>query len=284
MKKSLFKISFIALVSLSFFSCNFASGDDDLLNAPSVSSKESTNSIVITHERLSSTNERVNIERINVSLSNAEPVLIATLYPNKISSDQLIYPDRLIHKDKKYKYRFVFIDSETKKYYTKWSDAITAQEGYSEASTPYLSYNLSGGASLLYDDKEYKLELKSGTTIPPLNDGNTVTIDNFTDEFSPVLILKAGDTSVAFDLSADILDGTEPTFFDLQKLPLNFYNKPIYILGIAAKHKEIEKSSDVTGLDWTELVPLNVYYKASSSEKVKSITIDPNTSTGTPFN
>ena len=284
MKKSLFLFSFIAIVSLSFSSCNFANSDDDLLNAPSVTSKESINSIAITHERLSSTNERVNIERINVSQSKAEPVLIATLYPNKISTDLLTYQDRLIYKGTKYKYRFIFIDSETKKYYTDWSDAVKAQEGYTEASTPYLSYNTSGGASLLYDDTGYKLELSSGTTIPPLNTGNTVNVENFTDDFSPVLVLKAGDTSVAFDLTADILDGTESIFFDLQKLPLNFYNKPIYILGIAAKHQVKPNSSDVTGLDWTELVPLNVYYKKSTSEKVKYITIDPNTSTGTPFN
>ncbi len=281
MKKKLFKISFIALVSLSFFSCNFASGDDDLLNAPSVDSTETSTHIVVVHNRLSSTNKRVNIERIEASNTSAKPVIIATLFPDKIESSDLIYQDSLIHKGKKYKYRFVFIDSETKKYYTQWSSAVQAKNGYAEGTTPNLTYKIPNGVVFSYDIQNNNITIDGGT-LPSLNDGNSTPVPSFANDFSPVLILKAGNITTAFDLTDTQTAGT--TSFELRNLPLTYNDKPIYCLGIAAKYDVIEKSSDHVRTEWTEIAPIKVVYAASTtSEEAKYLYIKSSTNIGTPY-
>lgn len=245
MKKYFIAPLFITLFSLCLvLACKFED-DTDVISAPSVdNTSTSSKGISIARERLSSSIESVLVYRINVTDSPDEQVHIGTLYPKNISESLLIFNDQMVYASKTYKYRYVYIDSDSKKYYTEWTTELKVTDGNSTETS--LVYEIPSEVYFDYSQSEYTLTLIKASNIV-----FNASRDSWLANYEPAVILKANDTTLSFSLSDGMFDGTVP--FGLKAvIPSDFYDTKIYCKGIVGHYQEYNKDNALERIYWTE--------------------------------
>ncbi len=295
MKKFFIFLSIFA--SLCLFSCSFAEDESEYLSAPSVAIDKP----VISHARRSSSDTEVYVYRINNTSTDQDhnSYHIGTLYPQNITDEILQFSDTLAYTNKKYKYQFVFIDSDGNKHPTEWSSEATIAGGLNLSDTPNIKYDIPSTIYLAYDSRTAEKTLQvGGGNIQKLgldNSGNP-NIDNFAYEskYVPTLILKTNLRSVAFDLKNEQLNNIDyeqgTTRASIEKivvtsfLPSDFYNKKIECVGIAGKYVTTNTNGDkILYIYWTEPAAIKTVYAEDTSVLLSNFEIKSTEATGTNY-
>lgn len=217
---------FFLCFSLSLFlsGCNFSYEPNNQYTAPTVSYNNTV--IVISIPKKTNTTKYISIYRIDITESlssheNEEENIqnIGIIYPKfaDTSSSSYIFYDSHIIKNHSYKYRIRYTDIDENAY-TKWSQDVIAKDGYD--SYIQMTYN-TNNAYLSYDKTSYSLKI-SGSIIPP-------SIENFDEDFKPMLIIKTDEKTQVFPIQSIEQD----TLIHLRSiLPPSFLDTPITITGI----------------------------------------------------
>lgn len=227
MKKYIGLSVFIFLVGIiagSFLlSCNISITDEVELPKPACEANGST--IIISLPQHSVDTEYINIYRQDVSnpLSLIENVGI--IFPKSYGDDTKTYlfTDSLIFKDHNYKYYARYYDG-SEYLSTKWTDEVTAIDGYTSVSTTVYVVN-DAYISLSLSDYSFTLH---GTIYNP-------SIPNFESDYKPAIILRTKDATQVFEVES-IADGKVISIKGI--IPQSFYDKTIELVGICGQKKE----------------------------------------------
>ena len=266
---------FPLLISVLFFSvitaCSFED-EDDSISAPSVDySSTSTKGVTVVRERLNSSTESVLVYRINVSDAPSKEVHIGTLYPAHISESLLIFNDPLVYSSKTYKYRYVFVDTNSTKFYTNWSREIKVTNG--QSTTIDLKYKIDPATQYLaYDQTEYTL--KAAAALDPLDDTSFDWLKNYI----PSIILRTSGDQLSFRIKDNQFDGTESISLK-EIIPRHFYDTPIYCGGIVGRYAVDNSDGQIERIYWTEPSEITVK-KGSQDITARGFTIPSNSSDG----
>lgn len=245
MKKIFIKSLFIALLSLTLVTaCKFEE-EGDTLSAPSVDNTSTpSGGISIARERLSPSTESVLVYRINVSDSPNVEVHIGTLYPKIITENLLIFNDQMVYASKTYKYRYVYIDSDKKRYSTEWSTALKVIDG--KKTEESLVYVIPDETYFEYNPEDYTLKLINADKIVFNPDDDT-----WLSRYLPAVILKTDFNQLSFVLAERVYSGSDP--LELKAvLPTDYYDTKIYCSGIVGRYQEVNKNNQIERIYWTE--------------------------------
>ncbi|EID84585.1 hypothetical protein MSI_19380 [Treponema sp. JC4] len=275
MKKLFLFLSIFA--SLCLFSCSFAEDESEYLSAPSVPLTGTT----ITHTRYNSSNTEVYVYRINTSATADHTAYhVGTLFPKTIAEDILNFTDYLSFTDQKYKYQFVFIDSDGTKTSTYWSSEITGS--LLRSNTPEVTYVIPDTCNIEYDSADYSLKIvdTAGGTLAPVGDGNTDPFEHQS-EYEPAVVLQTSSRSMAFELNDDQFDGTEKLFLT-SILPNDFYDTEIKCVGLVGKYTQNNKDNNMECIYWSEPASIKTVYPGTTTQ-VKTFTVNRSAGTGTDY-
>ncbi len=252
------KIFISSLLVLSFFlsllaSCKFED-ESETLSAPSVDNTSSpAKGITVARERLNSSTDSVLVYRINVDDPKAKEVHIGTLYPKILTEELLIFNDQMVHQQNHYKYRYVYVDSDSKRYYTEWSTTLKVIEGYSSETS--LIYTVPSTVYFEYSPSDYTLKLTNAGDII-FNEGNK---ESWLEKYNMSIVLKTSSNQLSFPLTEKMQDPSAPDPLSLKAIiPTNWYDTKIYVPGIVGRNEDKNNDSKVQRIFWTELSPVTV--------------------------
>ena len=272
MKKIQIYFLLISIVSIfSISSCKFEE-EGESLSAPSVDNTSTTSGgISIARERLSSSVESVLVYRINVSDNPNVEVHIGTLYPKNITENLLIFNDQMVYASKTYKYRYVYIESDKKRYSTEWSTALKVIDG--KKTEESLVYTIPDETYFDYSPKSNTLSLTNADKIVFNKDDDT-----WLSNYLPAVILKTAYNQLSFTLEDRVYSGSNP--LELKSvLPTDYYDTKIYCGGIVGRYKEINKNNQIERIYWTEPSVIKVM-RNGVDITTTGFTIDPVSSEG----
>ena len=251
------KIFISSLLVLSFFlsllaSCKFED-ESETLSAPSVDNTSTTaKGITVARERLNSSTESVLVYRINVDDPKAKEVHIGTLYPKILAEELLIFNDQMVHSSKTYKYRYVYVDSDSKRYYTEWSTALKVTDG--QPAEKSLVYTVPSTVYFEYSPSDYTLKLTNAGDIK-FNEQQ----ESWLEKYNMSIVLRTSSNQLSFPLTEKMQDPSAPDPLSLKAIiPTNWYDTKIYVSGIVGRNEDKNKDSKVERVYWTELSPVTV--------------------------
>lgn len=245
---------FISLIFTSLFmACNITVEDTSLLKAPDV---ETTSSgIGIRLSVLNSDTNYINIYRIDVTdnTKNENAVNIGMIFPKVIgiTNSSYFYEDLNVYQGHKYKYYARYKD-DSDTYLTNESAVIKSNTGY--PATARLKYG-TNSVRFIFNEKNQTLRIHGNIKDPEIN--------NFADEYVPVISVKCDDKSQVFELGS-ISDDEDINLRGI--LSSEFMDKEIQILGLLGQKKEIQendklteiKSQQIKKIIWTEPAEIDI--------------------------
>lgn len=245
MKKIFIKALFITLLSLTFVTACKFEDEGDTISAPSVDNTSTpSGGISIARERLNSSTDSVLVYRINVSDTPNVEVHIGTLYPKNISENLLIFNDQMVYASKTYKYRYVYIDSDKKRYSTEWSTALKVIDG--KKTDESLVYTIPDETYFDLSPEDYTLKLMEADKID-FNPSKETWLNNY----KPAVILKTAYNQLSFGLAERVFSGNDP--LELKSiLPADYYDTKIYCGGIVGRYQDVNKNNQIERIYWTE--------------------------------
>ena len=275
MKKgtSFFYIS-LALLAITFFSCQFKIEEEDLYDKPGVNTTNKQVTIII--PKVSNGTKYVNVYRRDKENNNI--INIGIIYhPQGLGNDNknYIYIDSLVKVNHTYDYR-VRYNIEGKYYNSAWSDNIEIKEdddAYEENVN--LSYQ-ANDAYLLYEKTDYTLTFNGNIIPPDFPEFDSETYPLRADEteakkcWQPMLIIQSDKYTQAFELPA-VSNTTKIALRSM--LPADFLDTDITIQGIVAQkviYDDATKEDDKrlkTKIIWTEPTSIDLE-GAGSSKKI----------------
>lgn len=245
MKKIFIKALFITLLSLTFVTACKFEDEGNTISAPSVDNTSTpSGGISIARERLNSSTDSVLVYRLNVSDTPNVEVHIGTLYPKNISENLLIFNDQMVYASKTYKYRYVYIDSDKKRYSTEWSTALKVIDG--KKTDESLVYTIPDETYFDLSPEDYTLKLMEADKID-FNPSKETWLDNY----KPAVILKTAYNQLSFGLAERVFSGNDP--LELKSiLPADYYDTKIYCGGIVGRYQDVNKNNQIERIYWTE--------------------------------
>ena len=245
MKKIFIKALFITLLSLTFVTACKFEDEGNTISAPSVDNTSTpSGGISIARERLNSSTDSVLVYRLNVSDTPNVEVHIGTLYPKNISENLLIFNDQMVYASKTYKYRYVYIDSDKKRYSTEWSTALKVIDG--KKTDESLVYTIPDETYFDLSPEDYTLKLMKADKID-FNPSQETWLDNY----KPAVILKTAYNQLSFGLAERVFSGNDP--LELKSiLPADYYDTKIYCGGIVGRYQDVNKNNQIERIYWTE--------------------------------
>lgn len=245
MKKIFIKALFITLLSLTFVTACKFEDEGDTISAPSVDNTSTpSGGISIARERLNSSTDSVLVYRLNVSDTPNVEVHIGTLYPKNISENLLIFNDQMVYASKTYKYRYVYIDSDKKRYSTEWSTALKVIDG--KKTDESLVYTIPDETYFDLSPEDYTLKLMEADKIVPPDEDDT-----WLSQYKPAVILKTAYNQLSFGLAERVFSGNDP--LELKSiLPADYYDTKVYCGGIVGRYQEVNKNNQIERIYWTE--------------------------------
>lgn len=246
MKKIFIKALFITLLSLTFVTACKFEDEGNTISAPSVDNTSTpSGGISIARERLNSSTDSVLVYRLNVSDTPNVEVHIGTLYPKNISENLLIFNDQMVFESKSYKYRYVYIDSDKKRYSTEWSTALKVKSGKKQGEES-LVYTIPDETYFDLSPEDYTLKLmEAGKIVPPDED------DTWLSQYKPAVILKTAYNQLSFGLAERVFSGDDP--LELKSiLPADYYDTKVYCGGIVGRYQDVNKNNQIERIYWTE--------------------------------
>lgn len=245
MKKIFIKALFITLLSLTFVTACKFEDEGNTISAPSVDNTSTpSGGISIARERLNSSTDSVLVYRLNVSDTPNVEVHIGTLYPKNISENLLIFNDQMVYASKTYKYRYVYIDSDKKRYSTEWSTALKVIDG--KKTDESLVYTIPDETYFDLSPEDYTLKLMKADKID-FNSSKETWLDNY----KPAVILKTAYNQLSFGLAERVFSGNDP--LELKSiLPADYYDTKVYCGGIVGRYQEVNKNNQIERIYWTE--------------------------------
>lgn len=222
-----------ALLCLSVLSCKLKVEEDkeELLQKPDLRNIDGRVTLII--PKINSKTDYINIYRKD----NNNDEIVGVIYPKDLPSGDITYDfiDKLVFENVKYKYKVRYHDSDGF-HYSDWSDELKVQNitgAYSSGTE--LVYGLeNSNTKFQFSETDYTLKVINGAITAP------TAITNFSNEYIPALVIKAGSDIRAFEIKdnpENFLDGTEP--ISLRGfLPNDFKDKNITIVGIVGETKE----------------------------------------------
>ena len=285
MKKgtSFFYIS-LALLAITFISCQFKIEEENLYDKPGVN--VTNNQVTLIVPKVGNGTKYINVYRRDKKSDDV--INIGILYhPTALENDNknYCYIDTLVKENHSYDYRVrYYIDGNY--YYSAWSDQIEIKEGYKAyEEDKNLTYK-ANGTYLVYEKTDYTLTFNGSLTLPefpeylsekynPLDDdGNQMLESNgrpiVKQCWQPMLIVQTDKLTQAFEISGV----TNTTSIALRSLlPAAFLDTDITIKGIVAQkiiydddNKPESKKTKKTVI-WTEPITLDLE-GAGSSKKI----------------
>lgn len=245
MKKIFIKALFITLLSLTFVTACKFEDEGNTISAPSVDNTSTpSGGISIARERLNSSTDSVLVYRLNVSDTPNVEVHIGTLYPKNISENLLIFNDQMVYTSKTYKYRYVYIDSDKKRYSTEWSTALKVIDG--KKTDESLVYTIPDETYFDLSPEDYTLKLmEADKIVPPDKD------DTWLSQYKPAVILKTAYNQLSFGLADRVFSGDDP--LELKSiLPADYYDTKVYCGGIVGRYQDVNKNNQIERIYWTE--------------------------------
>lgn len=190
----------------------------------------------------------------------ADPVNIGIVYPKHFSNPTIcIYEDLNVYNEKTYIYFSKYTSEESVKTSYK-SNEITALSGYNAAEDS-LVYDTTD-SYLEYNDETYSLTIKASFGLPDIN--------NFEDEYTPMLLVKSDKHLQAFPISSI----EEETIIPLRKtLSQDFFDKNISFEGVLGQkiiHKDNNEEKEITIRIWTKPSKIEVTNTSKNSVKIPS--------------
>ncbi len=257
MKKTLLNILMLSVISIIFFAgCNISYEPTSLSVAPTVAFKG--NSITISVPKKTNTVSYINIYRQDVTDNQEqEEEIIGVIYPKYITTEGSVYIfyDEYITKNRTYRYRVRYTDYG-EYISSKWSEEITAKDGYSEETT--LAYNISSGSSkakFSYDSKLYILKIVGTITNPDITDFET--------NFKPMLIAKTDSKTQVFPIES-IEEGTSIQLRGV--FPADFLDTPVTIVGIVPQETiYVDQKTNTSKMAGTSQTQFNLQREAGDS-------------------
>lgn len=245
MKKIFIKALFITLLSLTFVTACKFEDEGNTISAPSVDNTSTpSGGISIARERLNSSTDSVLVYRLNVSDTPNVEVHIGTLYPKNISENLLIFNDQMVYASKTYKYRYVYIDSDKKRYSTEWSTALKVIDG--KKTDESLVYTIPDETYFDLSPEDYTLKLMEADKID-FNSSQETWLDNY----KPAVILKTAYNQLSFGLAERVFSGNDP--LELKSiLPADYYDTKVYCGGIVGRYQDVNKNNQIERIYWTE--------------------------------
>ena len=245
MKKIFIKTLFITLLSLTFVTACKFEDEGNTISAPSVDNTSTpSGGISIARERLNSSTDSVLVYRLNVSDTPNVEVHIGTLYPKNISENLLIFNDQMVYASKTYKYRYVYIDSDKKRYSTEWSTALKVIDG--KKTDESLVYTIPDETYFDLSPEDYTLKLMKADKID-FNSSQETWLDNY----KPAVILKTAYNQLSFGLAERVFSGNDP--LELKSiLPADYYDTKVYCGGIVGRYQDVNKNNQIERIYWTE--------------------------------
>ena len=245
MKKIFIKALFITLLSLTFVTACKFEDEGNTISAPSVDNTSTpSGGISIARERLNSSTDSVLVYRLNVSDTPNVEVHIGTLYPKNISENLLIFNDQMVYASKTYKYRYVYIDSDKKRYSTEWSTALKVIDG--KKTDESLVYTIPDETYFDLSPEDYTLKLIEADKID-FNSSQETWLDNY----KPAVILKTAYNQLSFGLAERVFSGDDP--LELKSiLPADYYDTKVYCGGIVGRYQDVNKNNQIERIYWTE--------------------------------
>lgn len=245
MKKIFIKALFITLLSLTFVTACKFEDEGNTISAPSVDNTSTpSGGISIARERLNSSTDSVLVYRLNVSDTPNVEVHIGTLYPKNISENLLIFNDQMVYASKTYKYRYVYIDSDKKRYSTEWSTALKVIDG--KKTDESLVYTIPDETYFDLSPEDYTLKLMEADKIVPPDEDDT-----WLSQYKPAVILKTAYNQLSFGLAERVFSGNDP--LELKSiLPTDYYDTKVYCGGIVGRYQEVNKNNQIERIYWTE--------------------------------
>lgn len=245
MKKIFIKALFITLLSLTFVTACKFEDEGNTISAPSVDNTSTpSGGISIARERLNSSTDSVLVYRLNVSDTPNVEVHIGTLYPKNISENLLIFNDQMVYASKTYKYRYVYIDSDKKRYSTEWSTALKVIDG--KKTDESLVYTIPDETYFDLSPEDYTLKLMEADKIVPPDEDDT-----WLSQYKPAVILKTAYNQLSFGLAERVFSGNDP--LELKSiLPADYYDTKVYCGGIVGRYQDVNKNNQIERIYWTE--------------------------------
>lgn len=261
MKKNIFGALFIFALVSSLISCNFTFSGSEYSDKPGVEAIDKIITLSIPYQ--SDTTKYINVYRKDVNDKTDTDVNIGLLYTSSYDTKSAYtFFDKMIVKNHTYKYRVRYSDVDGYTY-SEWSDEITAKDGYIDSSL--LKYQANNAVFYL-NDGDYSLKI-SGEILPP-------QIENFDTEYNSMLIVSNGTKTEVFKLESLAND----TVIALRgRLPEDFIDVEITILGIVAQKSDIDSTDDPTveiqpkAVHWIEPTEIEVFGFKNNKFTIPSI-------------
>lgn len=249
----------LALLSLFFCACKLSMENPELLKKPVVTNSTTKNSINITISKISDETKYIHIYRLDTSEERAETVNIGIIYPDSFESSEnsYIFLDELLYKNHTYKYKVRYCDNDGY-HYTEWSNEITVNDTQSAfTETDQLEYIANSTVYFIYDEEFFTLTLNGTLSVP--------SFEGFED-FSPMLIIEAGDRTEIFKLAS--IEDKSVIYLRSGMLPNAFLDTPLNIKGIVGQKKIYE--DDDPELEENEKRIKYIVWTAPTSISVKN--------------
>lgn len=266
MKKFRPFLSIIASLSLILITgCKFvdndeaASGNQISVDAPSVIIGEK--SAILIGNKLNSDISEIFVYRIQTSATGASEKHIGTIYPKESSNYLPSFTDTLVYKTEKYKYKFLYKQSNIS-YISAWTSEVTISGGY--ASSQPLTYNV-GTAVLKYDANDpYRFTI-SEDDIGVLDETNVSLFKKYKSNLQNSIILRANGSAAAYQI--DVALEKDKKF----KIPASLQGKTITCGGLVGKYVKIKTDENNVVTYFTEPAPIKIV--DASGNELTSITI-----------
>lgn len=221
-----------ALLCFSLLSCKLKVEEEkeELLQKPDIHNIDGRVTLFI--PKINSKTDYINIYRSD----NSSDEIIGVIYPKDLPSGDIGYDfiDKLVFENVSYKYKVRYHDSDGF-HYSDWSDDFKVKNiTGAYTSEAELVYGLENNAKLQFSETDFTLKVINGTITAP------TAITNFSTDYIPALVIKAGSDIRAFEIKdnpEDFLDGTTPISMK-GFLPNDFKDKDITIVGIVGETKE----------------------------------------------
>ena len=228
MKKesSIFSI-FAIILGIFLCSCKVSVEDTNLSRKPDIDITEKQVTLII--HKINSETDYINVYRKDTSKTDSTEICIGIVYPQKTDEITYRFIDTLVYEDEKYIYKVRYHDKSGYQF-SEWSNEIYIEDFIDAYDTSkHLSYNVPDNSRFYYDVTDYSLTLSGTIGLPD--------IQNFEDEYQPMLILSYDDIRQVFKIRPQAISNNEPiTLRD--RIPLTFMDRTIRVEGIVAQKTE----------------------------------------------
>lgn len=150
----------------------------------------------------------------------------------------------MVYASKTYKYRYVYIDSDKKRYSTEWSTALKVIDG--KKTDESLVYTIPDETYFDLSPEDYTLKLMEADKID-FNPSKETWLNNY----KPAVILKTAYNQLSFGLAERVFSGNDP--LELKSiLPADYYDTKVYCGGIVGRYQDVNKNNQIERIYWTE--------------------------------